>query len=79
MQVCNPPAQAHSQYPPHSAVPLEKKNAVEIHDKRTNSKFNVNKHNFYDLIIQGLLEFNLTEECSGRSSNPGPALAILVL
>ena len=28
---------------------------------------------------QGLLEFIWTEGCSGQSSNPGPALTILVL
>jgi hypothetical protein len=33
----------------------------------------------YDKLIQGLLEFIWTEECSNRSSNPDPALAILVL
>ena len=31
------------------------------------------------LMIQGLLQSIWTEGCSGRSSNPGPALAILVL
>ena len=30
-------------------------------------------------VVQGLLEFIWTEGCSGWSSNPGPALAILVL
>ena len=30
-------------------------------------------------FIQGLLEFIWTEGCSDRSSNPGPALNILVL
>ena len=30
-------------------------------------------------IYQGLLEFIWTQECSSRSSNPGPALAILTL
>ena len=30
-------------------------------------------------VNQGLLEFIWTEGCSGRSSNQGPALAILVL
>ena len=29
------------------------------------------------LFAQGLLEFIWTEGCSGRSSNPGPTLAIL--
>ena len=31
------------------------------------------------VFIQGLLEFIWTKVCSGQSSNPGPALAILVL
>jgi hypothetical protein len=30
-------------------------------------------------FMQGLLEFIWTEGCSGQSSNPGPAMAILVL
>ena len=30
------------------------------------------------ILMQGLLEFIWTEECSGQSSNPGIALAILV-
>ena len=33
----------------------------------------------FDKTIQGLLEFIWTEGCSGRSLNPGPALAILVV
>ena len=38
MQVYNPQEirQAHSQYPPHSRVSLEKNPAVEIHDKQMN-------------------------------------------
>jgi hypothetical protein len=46
MQVCNPPeiCQAHSKYPAHSTVPLEKTPAVEIHDKPTNFEFNVITH-----------------------------------
>ena len=47
MQVCIPQeiCQAHSQYPAHRRVSLEKiPPAVEIYDKQTNFQFNVIKH-----------------------------------